>query len=135
MDSTGVGEPIYDRLDGIGLKVKGVSLTNVTKDYLITSLSIAIEKREITFPDIPELLQELYVFSAEKTASGKIRYSAPSGYHDDIVVSMALAVAEITDAGNGYKFIGIGQNGIIGGVNDVNSTLSDIGNAFNKFKR
>ena len=100
MDSTGVGDPIYDRLDGIGLSVKGVQFTQITKEYLITALSIAIEKREISFPDIPELTQELYVFSAEKTPSGKIRYSAPSGYHDDIVISMALAVSEITESGN-----------------------------------
>ena len=55
-------------------------------------VAMLIEQREITFPEIPELLNELNLFEVEQTKAGNMRYNAPEGYHDDIVISMALAV-------------------------------------------
>lgn len=95
LDATGVGDPVYDRLCSMGANVTPVRITSPVKTHLIESLIMAIEKREITFPHLPELIGELSVFSAEKTSHGNTRYSAPSGYHDDIVLSMALAVSEL----------------------------------------
>lgn len=65
------------------------------KAHLIEKLAFALEKREITFPEIPEIIAELQSYSIEKTPAGNVRYSAPSGLHDDIVMSMALAVAHL----------------------------------------
>ena len=45
----------------------------------------------ISFPDIPELINELSTFTFEQTDGGLIKYSAPDGMHDDIVISLALA--------------------------------------------
>jgi hypothetical protein len=59
---------------------------------------MAIDKREITFPHLPDLVQELSIFASKKTPTGHVQYSAPSGYHDDIVLSMALAVSEMVGA-------------------------------------
>lgn len=93
IDATGVGDPVYERLRKSGLTIRPVKFTSAVKEHLIESLVMAIEKREITFPHIPEIVHELSVFGVEKTPSGNIRYTAPSGYHDDCVISMALAVA------------------------------------------
>jgi hypothetical protein len=72
-----------------------VKFTAPVKAHLVEKLAFALEKREITFPDIPEVISELRAFSIEKTPAGNIRYTAPEGLHDDIVMSMALAVAHL----------------------------------------
>lgn len=95
LDATGVGDPVYDRMSRDGANITPVKITAPVKSHLIESLIMAIEKQEISFPHIPELVNELSIFSAEKTSSGHIKYSAPPGYHDDIVLSMALAVSEL----------------------------------------
>ena len=95
LDATGVGDPVYDRLTRNGANVTPIKITAPVKSHLIESLIMGIEKREISFPHIPELVNELSIFSASKTPSGHIKYEAPPEYHDDIVLSMALAVSEL----------------------------------------
>jgi hypothetical protein len=41
-------------------------------------------------PD-PVLLHELQAYTVERLPSGRYRYNAPPGEHDDTVVSLALA--------------------------------------------
>lgn len=94
LDATGVGDPVFDRLRHRA-HVVPIKLTAPVKAHLIEKLAFALEKREITFPEIPELIAELQSYSIEKTPAGNVRYSAPSGLHDDIVMSMALAVAHL----------------------------------------
>ena len=90
-----MGDPVYDRLHRRGLYIDPVRITSVVKTHLIESLVMAIEKQDISFPHIPDLVSELSIFAAKKTPSGHVQYSAPSGYHDDIVLSMALAVINL----------------------------------------
>ncbi len=93
LDSTGVGEPIFDDLSN-EIRVKPYNFTNESKKNLIQNLILAFEKQIITLPDIPVLLEELRMFVYELTKSGKVRYSAPEGFHDDCVISLALAFWE-----------------------------------------
>ena len=58
---------------------------------LITSLQVAFEQEEISFPKIDILIDELEAFEYEMLSSGKFRYTSPEGYHDDCVISLALA--------------------------------------------
>lgn len=91
MDSTGVGDPIYDDLSRSELKVIGYKFDNMSKRRLIESLVLDFESESISFPEIPELIDELQNFEVEQTKSGLIRYSAPEGQHDDCVIALALA--------------------------------------------
>ena len=95
LDATGVGDPVFDRLSQYGLRVSPVRITAPVKTHLVESLIMAIEKQEISFPHHPDIVQELSIFGATKTHTGHVKYSAPAGYHDDIVMSMALAVADL----------------------------------------
>ena len=90
IDSTGLGDPILDDLLN-HMRVEGFKFTNISKRQIIENLSMSIEREEISFPDIPELINELNIFTFDQTPSGLIRYSAPEGLHDDIVISLALA--------------------------------------------
>jgi phage FluMu gp28-like protein len=90
MDSTGIGDPIFDDLRDRGLNIEGLKFTNESKKHLIEGLAIAIQNRDIAYPDIPELIDELELFEYQITPAGNITYSAPEGYHDDCVISLAL---------------------------------------------
>lgn len=99
VDSTGVGDPIVESLQQANISLyydkdkPGFKFNQDNKFKLINTLSIAIEQRRITFPQIDVLIEELR--SYEYTISndlGRIKYNAPSGKHDDCVISLALAV-------------------------------------------
>jgi hypothetical protein len=91
IDSTGVGDPIVERLYNDGLPINGYKFTNQSKNDLIQGLIMSIDRKEINYPIISELIDELKYFDYEISASGNIKYSAPAGLHDDGVISLALA--------------------------------------------
>lgn len=92
IDSTGVGDPIYEDLSNqLPYQVYSFKFTNESKMNLITSLQVAFEQGQVSFPAIPVMIDELQAFEYEMLTSGKFRYSAPEGYHDDCVISLGLA--------------------------------------------
>jgi len=90
MDSTGVGDPTYDDLSREYPRVEGYRISAATKPPLIENLSVMIENGEITYPEIPDLINELKIFGYENK-NGRITYETPQGYHDDCVIALALA--------------------------------------------
>lgn len=91
IDSTGVGDPIFDDLVRAGMNVVGYKFTNESKKDLVQNLSILLDKGEISYPNIDELINELESYGYEISESGIVKYGAPEGLHDDIVMSLALA--------------------------------------------
>lgn len=92
MDSTGVGDPIFEDLSNqMPYQIYGFKFTNESKMNLITSLQVAFEQGQVTYPRIPVMIDELQAFEYEMLTSGKFRYSAPEGYHDDCVISLGLS--------------------------------------------
>ena len=91
MDSTGVGDPVLERVRAMGLHVQGYSFTPQSKQRLIEGLAVGLQQARLTFPPLPVLRGELEVFEYKLTTSANIRYSAPEGYHDDCVCALALA--------------------------------------------
>lgn len=90
-DANSIGDPLAEEMERRGMVIEPFKITPTTKGQLIQLLATKIQRREITFPEIPELLNELSIYGYEILPSGHIRYSAPDGYHDDIVISLALA--------------------------------------------
>lgn len=90
IDSTGLGDPIYDDLVKLNMNVEGYKITSASKTLLIENLSVALDNKEIFFPKNLDLIGELEAFSYEESPSGNIRYSAPDGLHDDCVIALAL---------------------------------------------
>jgi hypothetical protein len=92
VDSTGVGQPICDDLRHEGLIVDDFKFTGKSKPELVEKLTIFIEQKNITIPNNQILIDELESFGYQLTDSGNIKYSAPTGLHDDCVMSLALSV-------------------------------------------
>lgn len=91
VDSTGVGDPIFEDLQNMGVSVESFKFNNTTKCNLVDNLAIAIESRLITFPPEEILVEELLAFEYTLSKTGKVQYGAPEGKHDDAVISLALA--------------------------------------------
>jgi hypothetical protein len=89
VDSTGVGDPILEDLLREGVNIEGLKFTSQSKQQLMEGLASAIQQGRIGFPE-GVIVDELDVFEYQFTAHG-VRYSAPSGFHDDTVVALALA--------------------------------------------
>ena len=91
LDSTGIGDPIFDDLKRIGLDVDGYKFTNETKKKLIERLMISFEQAKIKILTDPVQKNELEIYEYTINKSGTVSYSAPEGYHDDCVIGLALA--------------------------------------------
>lgn len=92
MDSTGVGEPIYDDLRRGGLDVAAYRFTEESKTRLIENLIVETEARRVSIADEPVLVGEMEAFRFRMNRSGRVSYEAPAGAHDDCVTALALAV-------------------------------------------
>ena len=90
IDSTGIGDPIYDDLRKFGLNIVGFKFTHESKKQLVESLMLSFEHGELKLLNEPIQTNELKMFGYEVTGSG-IKYSAPEGKHDDCVMGLALA--------------------------------------------
>jgi hypothetical protein len=90
-DATGVGSGLADFLNNYDVTAHPYVFTNETKGDLINRLALSIEYQEIRIPNITTVKNELSVFTYTLTRTGKISYNAPAGYHDDIVIALALA--------------------------------------------
>jgi len=89
VDSTGVGDPILEDLQREGVMIQGLKFTSSSKQQLMEGLQAAIHQGKIGYPE-GIISQELEVFEYQYTATG-VKYSAPSGFHDDAVMALALA--------------------------------------------
>lgn len=92
LDATGIGDPIFDDLAMAGVPVQGVKITEPLKAQLVQKLSTYIEQKRIRMINMQETLFEFDNFSYTLGPTGKFRYGAPDGMHDDIVLSHALAI-------------------------------------------
>lgn len=96
IDATGIGDSFVDELYRMGLHLVQYKITNnLIKRQLVERLAAYIENRTITFPNIPELIDELHSFEYEISSRNNVTYSAPSGKHDDIVMALALACTKV----------------------------------------
>lgn len=90
IDSTGVGDAITEDLQRSFNAMEGFKYTSTSKQQLMELLRSQIHQGLIKFPD-NEIRRELDIFEYQYTSTG-VRYNAPSGFHDDCVNALALAV-------------------------------------------
>ncbi len=97
MDSTGVGEPVFDELSRQGVAIEPIHFTNELKKQMIEKLANWIELKYLKMLQLDETINELTSFTYDiSEVTGRVFYSAPPGFHDDIVMSHALAIWGLT---------------------------------------
>lgn len=101
IDSTGVGDPIVEDVQLVKSNIEGFVFSMPSKQRLLLGLAAALQRREVLLPesqgdkvlpadDPGHIINELESFEFIHTLTG-VRYSAPTGFHDDCVYSLALA--------------------------------------------
>ena len=98
-----IGSVVYEILrKRHGSKITSIH-TGANKSDLIESLKHSLSTDFLKLPVEnlwPEMHMELSLFTYKMLPSGKLSYSAPGGYHDDIVMSMAFANKQLKDKAN-----------------------------------
>lgn len=89
VDSTGVGDPVFEAIAQGRPTVQPFVFTKPSKQQLMEGLAVAIQQQQVRFPE-GVIAQELRDFEYVHTRTG-VRYSAPEGLHDDAVMALALA--------------------------------------------
>jgi hypothetical protein len=99
VDATRDNKIVQD-LEATGLSVNAVNFAS-KKQVLVDNLTTRLEAGDLTLStDAPILINELEVYEYDVTDTGRIRYSAPSGFHDDCVDALALAVHALDTGGS-----------------------------------
>lgn len=96
IDSTGVGDPIFESMRRQGAKIDPFRFTSETKRELVENFALMMEHQIMTYPPDEQLLNELESFECERLPTGNLRYSAPAGYKDDCVIALALAMWKLS---------------------------------------
>ena len=99
IESNSIGQPVIDHLGARGLHIIPFTTTSASKQKIIQGLQAGFENGEIGIPDYPILIGELLSFEGKRNASGTFAYSAPSGMHDDTVMSLAIGWDSLNSAG------------------------------------
>jgi phage terminase large subunit-like protein len=90
-ETNSIGTPVIEQLQRQGLPVQPFTTTNATKAQAIDALALAFEQGNVEILNDATLIAELQSYEMERLPSGMMRYNAPSGMHDDCVMSLALA--------------------------------------------
>lgn len=84
-------DSVIDDLKSEGYPVRGFYTSSKSKPSLINNMVVSIENEEVKLLNDINLIQEFQAYEMKMSESGHIKYSAPSGYHDDIVMANCLA--------------------------------------------
>jgi hypothetical protein len=92
LDATGVGDPIYDDLAWRTSNIEPFKFSSTSKVELVQRLIVAVEQQRVSWPaEWQALTNEMQRYEYEISARGRLSYNAPSGFHDDCVMALALA--------------------------------------------
>jgi hypothetical protein len=94
VEVNGVGDPIFEQLKN---KINNNNLiqpfvtSSKSKQDIIEQLVVANQNKEVKFLECEWLLKEIDLFTYEYNPKTKsVKYSAPSGFHDDGVMATAI---------------------------------------------
>jgi hypothetical protein len=94
IDSTGLGDPVYDELRYDGVPVEAVIFSAPERERLLNKLAIALERRRVRMPIDERITREFNSMRRHKVseATGTIRWQVRDGMNDDAVFSCALGL-------------------------------------------
>lgn len=102
VDSTGVGDPIVESLQLVRQYTTGFKFNPNSKQELVVGLVTGVQQNKVSYPE-GYYTAEMEIFEYVLTSTG-VRYSAPSGMHDDAVMSLALAYKQFIANGTGAMY-------------------------------
>lgn len=96
VESNSIGNVFYDLLKnalaGENIALNKLTTTNDSKQKMVNNLQVHIQNGTIQLLNDVELFTELSMYEMKPSATGKPTYNASNGYHDDILISLMLAL-------------------------------------------
>lgn len=83
----------YD--DEISINCQTFTTTNKSKEEIIKNTILCIEQNKLVLPDIEQLILEMGAYECKSSKNGSLTYNAPSGLHDDRVMSLCITVGKL----------------------------------------
>lgn len=90
--------------------ITGFVTTNESKGEIINQLIAAFSSKEIKLIKDDKLQLQLQGFIFEMTSTGKVRYKAANGFHDDMVMSLAIAWESFVKNKSGNRYAVMSEN-------------------------
>lgn len=90
IDRTGNGLGPFQELSSLRKNVNGYNFTNESKSNIMFMLMDAIDKKTISYNEITA--NELKAMEMTRTPTGNFKYQGKSGFHDDCVIALGLAL-------------------------------------------
>ncbi len=89
VDSTGVGDAVFEQLSTTCQNITGFKFTSTSKPQIVMELVKDLSLGKVKMNEVTA--NEMMVFEYKIQPSGHIKYEAQSGFHDDTVMSLAMA--------------------------------------------
>lgn len=111
VETNGVGQAMFELIKKQYRQTKGFYTSQDSKTEAVRKLIYDIEQMAVELPSkdlMPELYNELSAYTYKVNTNGKLSFSHPSGYNDDVVDSLWLAnmAREQLGKANGGLYIG-----------------------------
>lgn len=100
MDSTGVGDPVYEDLSAEGYDCVPINFSGQMKPNMVRLLAKDLEESQ-AFILADGQIEEFRDYGMAMTPAGRMTYSAPEGEHDDVVSAKMLAHWGVINEGFG----------------------------------
>lgn len=105
IDSTGIGDVVYDNLTAAGVEVTPVQFTNNSKEQMARLLAADLEHGRARI--LSDMREEFESYEFTLTPSGRFQFEAASG-HDDMVAAKMLAHwGRVHEGGQGIEIVTI----------------------------
>lgn len=105
IESNSVGDAIFEQIQSAYKNVKPFYTSGQSKQEIIEALQVSIQNSEFTILNKDWLKKEFELFTYEYSKNTRsIKYSAPPGFHDDGVMSCAIAYHALKTLKNQGKY-------------------------------
>lgn len=94
IENNGLGMPMIEQIKKLSKKKNIIyewETTNKSKEEIITDLAMDIANHDISYDD-KELFSQFGTFICKITKTKKLTFGAKEGYHDDRIMSLAIAL-------------------------------------------
>lgn len=96
-ETNGLGDPLIEQSAAAGIRIDRWLTTNLSKANGVDGLALAIERKRVGLQDSSVALMQMEAFTSARTPSGLIKYGAPSGFEDDVVMARIIAHGALVD--------------------------------------
>jgi hypothetical protein len=109
VDSTGVGEVVYDNLTAAGMDIKPITFTNQNKEQMARLLAADLEKGEAHI--LGDMKPEFESYEFSLTPSGKYQFEAATGHDDMVSAKMLEHWGLVHEGGQGIEILDVNREG------------------------